>query len=52
MSKQGRTAGLKGSLLFRLTAVNRRIQELSARRDAAPRLQQKEQPIPDQALYD
>ena len=35
MSKQGSAACLKGSLLFRLTAVKRYIQEISARQDAA-----------------
>ncbi|WP_373827506.1 hypothetical protein, partial [Bacteroides heparinolyticus] len=47
LSNRARAAGLKGSLLFCLTAVNRCIQEISARQDAAPHLQQKEQPIPN-----
>ena len=42
-----REASLKGSLLFCLTAMNRCIQEISARQEAAPRLQQKEPPVPN-----
>ncbi|WP_433805038.1 hypothetical protein [Bacteroides sp. KG122] len=42
-------AGLKGSLLFRLTAVNRRVQGISARQDAAPRLWPEQPPVPNQA---
>ena len=45
LSDRGRKDGLKGSFLFCLTAVNRCIQEISARQDATPHLQQKEQAI-------
>ena len=45
-----REAVLKGSLLFCLTAVNRCIQEISARQDAAPHLA-KETAYPELKLF-
>ncbi len=46
-----REGGLKGLLLFCLAAVNRCIREITARQDAVPHLQQKEQPIPNLGMY-
>ncbi|WP_373844060.1 hypothetical protein, partial [Bacteroides heparinolyticus] len=50
LSKQGEGGRPERLFLFCLTAVNRCIQEMSARQDAAPHLQQKEQPVPNSGI--
>ncbi|MGI6815771.1 hypothetical protein ACMYZ8_09475 [Bacteroides sp. KG156] len=50
LSNRGKEAGLKGSFPSCLTAVNRCIQEISARQDAAPRLWRKQPPVPNSGI--